>query len=316
MIAVMSVSGTALATGSYNPIANLTEKWNGGIANWRSLQSSDALQCVSNSASLSFQARSMTAGPAMDGSGDVFGDGSASGGRFTGDYVANGITDVTFDTQRNGLSTNAAFYFVSASGDVWYYNFTLPAVVGTWSKQSIPMSYSASWWAPDVTPSADLFNADKRAVVAIGVSSERYGVAAQSLLLDNLKLVGPWGQPFVNGISQAWLDENNMVGVTDPDKDHDGCDNLTEFLAGTDPNDPSSYFFVNISKNDSGETVLKWKHEPYRTFNVVATKDLTSVNGFSSIQGASGIQSQSPENSIVVDDKGDGLTFYKVEILQ
>ena len=98
------------------------------------------------------------------------------------------------------------------------------------------------------------------------------------------------------------------------DPDHDGVSNLAEFTAGTNPNDASSLFSVDIGLNSEGNTVLKWQPKAFHTYNVLQSSDLTAGDGF--VTKVAGLQSLGANNEVVVDEAGTGPHFYKVSVEQ
>src|SRR6202034_1879549 len=89
-----------------------------------------------------------------------------------------------------------------------------------------------------------------------------------------------------NGLPDAWeLANFGHLGV-DPnaDPDHDGMSNLQEYLAGTNPNDPTDAFRITsitratIGANPTPFTTITWTSQPTRWYFVQVTLDNTSTN--------------------------------------
>jgi hypothetical protein len=320
-LALVGVVGFPLAgvRADYTPVANLTEKFDGSDANWALL--GDGTKVVNgDSIAVQFDYQNVENGFSMpDQWGDLFGNDAASAGRFVGDYTSAGskITDVTFDVKRDGgTAKKAKFVFESGNGDVWYRDFALPVQDGVWTPVTIALTFSPDWiFSGAGVASADLFAADLADVTGVAVEAMRGGTDAQKINVDNFKVVGPWGGPAYDGLPASWLQEYGLgvgAGHATEDADGDGCNNLTEFLAGTSPTDATSYFYVDIGRNAQGEPVLKWKHEAGRSFTVKRSLGLDGT--FNAVQ--SGILSAAPKNELVVKEGGEGPFFYKVEIEQ
>jgi hypothetical protein len=73
--------------------------------------------------------------------------------------------------------------------------------------------------------------------------------------------------------SGAELDDPAISG-NDADPDGDGCGNLEEFLAGTDPRDGNSYLHVQSIVTESDEAVLKFSASPERSYSIQAREAL------------------------------------------
>jgi hypothetical protein len=134
------------------------------------------------------------------------------------------------------------------------------------------------------------------------------------VVIDNVKLIGPWGNSMVNGVvPMAWLLENNLnesdvVG----DVDGDGFSNVAEYLAGTDPHNSNSVFTVEIGRNELGKTVVKWKDNRYVLFDLYESTNLSA--GFTAVEGQTGIQGTGSTREVQVEDEASGAHFYKVQI--
>jgi hypothetical protein len=168
-----------------------------------------------------------------------------------------------------------------------------------------------------VGPVAD-FTADKASVCEFGFEVRRNIGSTymddNQVVIDNVKLIGPWGNSMVNGVvPMAWLLENNLnesdvVG----DVDGDGFSNVAEYLAGTDPHNSNSVFTVEIGRNELGKTVVKWKDNRYVLFDLYESTNLSA--GFTAVEGQTGIQGTGSTREVQVEDEASGAHFYKVQI--
>ena len=294
------------------PIANLTEQWTTD-PHWS--KAIDGTATVVNEAlQLGFAQKSI-----YDFTGEmglIYANDTASDGRFVGNYAVSGITDVSFDIKRNALRNGVSLILFSSTGRSWSHSVPDTSVDGAFANVTLPLVFSAEWASSETTATPDMWAADLTCVTKIGLYAERSGSAAQAITLDNFKVVGPWGGTFVGGVPESWLLENKLgtgPGVADQDADHDGMSNLAEFLAGTDPNNASSVFRVDIVRNADGKAAVSWQHEKGqpRTFHLLASADLTNPSGFDT---KATLQSVAATDEVVVDEQGEGPYFYKVQI--
>lgn len=298
------------------PIANLTERWTESSQGWIFTGPSKGTASYTNQAlMIRFNSRSPDSplSQSTDAS-DIIGMSTASQGRFAGDYSK--IESLSFDVCASNV-TSACFYFGNG-GRLWANQFDVSSSQGKWIHISLPIVFS-SWTFNGGEATADDFAADRRNVtdLYIEVAREMNCYSAQTLLVDNLKVVGPWTGPFTNGVSIYWIQECGLVGKDADafaDPDGDGLSNLGEFLAGSVPTDPSSSFKVSIAQDDQGRTVLRWPHAKGRTFGIWKATDLTAEAGFTKM--AQHIEDQGTDNSLQVDNSESGVVLYRVEIEQ
>jgi hypothetical protein len=318
MLAALMCVLVTVAGADVGPLANLTEKWN-EQGTWQSTAGNQYYPVWSWNGSaigVAYAGQSALSVPPVGMDSQVFAIDATAGGRFVGNFATNGIFEVSFDIHGNQLSGGVYFYFVG-SRHTWFFPLVVPAAVTT---VTVPLTFSAAWLVSDLnggeTPSAALMQADLEMVKELGITALKKGITAESLTVDNLKLTGPWNGSFTDGIADAWRLEHGLAttnGGAADDPDKDGFSNYGEFLAGTNPNDAKSTFTVSIGKNGKGETVVSWKHEHGRVFNVIRTTDLVSQNAGN--QPLVTVPSVAPKNEVVVDEKTDnGPFFYKVGI--
>jgi hypothetical protein len=288
---------------TYSPVANLTEKWNDANSGW--VKSGDGTlyyDGVDKNLAVKF-------GPVSPDSptstfakpGALQAVSGSSDGRFVGDYIASEIESVSFDIMRVGLSDKARLAFTGANGNLWQYRFSLPSGISQWAHINIPFSPTAGW-----TGSGGTFQEAAQSVVELYVRVDRSGITEQEVVIDNFKVIGPWGGPMTNGVPQSWMQEYSLGDDQDPD--HDGFKNYGEYLAGTDPNDKGSFFTVAISKGGDGTPALKWGRGNAKQFGVWRSSDLTA--GFTKVQ--TGLTT----NEVSVAGNDADSYFYLVEIEQ
>jgi len=78
--------------------------------------------------------------------------------------------------------------------------------------------------------------------------------------------------------ANAWFGTSDGVGAQTADPDDDGFSNYAEFVAGTDPLDPRSYFHLMSSSYDLTGFTVTLSAVADRTYILERTTDLTSTN--------------------------------------
>jgi hypothetical protein len=85
-----------------------------------------------------------------------------------------------------------------------------------------------------------------------------------------------------NGIPDSWeiLRFGNLTTATaNSDYDHDGCPDIYEYRAGTDPTNNASYFgMTGISVTPTASVVVKWKTGTNNQYRLERTTNL--ISGF------------------------------------
>jgi streptogramin lyase len=126
------------------------------------------------------------------------------------------------------------------------------------------------------------------------------------------------GSSWGDGIPDSWrlryfLTLNNLLSQTNADADGDGMNNLQEYLAGTDPTDPTS-FFKNIGTDQGAaqqpsDCVISWPSVSGKQYVIKRSPSL-STPIWTSIATNSG-------NGTIMeyhDVTGGGVRFYRVRV--
>jgi len=307
--------------------ANRMEAWDNGLFNgWTDDVYSATLSNPGNYLQLVFPAQS-TFMPTEDGiAGGVY----ASGGAFSGDYVAMGATNVTFSLMTDGHlpATIRVVLRGAASGREWSYSpLVLSDVPGVWVLNNVPLVFSADQWRlgmPGATK--EMFLEDLSNVASIGIRIQQNGTSAQIYGFDQFCLhvdTALVETKTADGLPLWWIKKyfggtsgTGGAGLTstaaDADPDHDGMSNMQEYLAGTNPNDANSVFGVKVENKATGGIALKWPSGYYgQKYAVWRCSDL--ISGFTVLQG--GIDATPPENTYEdATATGVGPYFYKVKV--
>ena len=246
---------------------------------------------------------------------------SASQGAFSGDYVASGVTGMSFRIFCDRQMEVSALLCNDVTKRLWRYR--VPAVrTGEWMTVQVPFTPPGidnvnginEWGALDE---------DLRNVTWVGVSIERNSsMSLQVCRLDDVVLqgipeFGTWMAQFPH---PAGYGAGSCVALPGGDLDGDGACNYDEWIAGTSAGDKTNSFRLTIDTtrtggvNHSSDTglVLKWPSAPNRKYCIWRSTNL--AEGFVKI-GDGEIDATPPENSVVdATAINGGPCFYKAEV--
>jgi len=208
----------------------------------------------------------------------------------------------------------------SQEDHTWYVNLPPPASNQT-DVFTVPVDFSAQWSMGPIG-SEDQFQDDLRSIDWVGVYVRRHGdPALQNYQVDDFTLNGLLytGDNDMDGMEDVWedgygLDSNNWRDAS-WNLDGDFMDNYSEGRAGTRPDDPDSFFTVEIDVTNEVPTarsvVLRWHSIPDRSYTVRRA----DTPGGEYLPIKTGIGS-TPDTNEWVDagSTNTGSFFYRIEV--
>ncbi|MBN1669426.1 MAG: VCBS repeat-containing protein [Kiritimatiellae bacterium] len=168
---------------------NAPETWNSGLLEgWTNNNAYAAVSNPGTYLNLHFGALGV---PSPEESILVGGTG-ASGGDFTGNYLAAGATNIALKFLAAGYDPGLVRFFLHnpTSGNAWYTVLAAP-VTNEWTEYNIPLDYDAALWLIGSGESRDQFLRDLENVDWVGVYVLRSGgTSAEDYGLDDVALGG------------------------------------------------------------------------------------------------------------------------------
>jgi hypothetical protein len=133
-----------------------------------------------------------------------------------------------------------------------------------------------------------------------------------------VRTVHPDDDSVGDGITDAWRREHfGTTGPTadsaaDADPEGDGCNNLCEYLADTDPNDPSSRFSAEGTSDDTGFSV-HFPSSTGRVYTLWRSPDM-SEGSWEQVAGQVNEPGSGGVDSLVDSSPPKGSCFYRVSV--
>lgn len=175
--------------------------------------------------------------------------------------------------------------------------------------------------------SIGLFSPERQLVTAIRFGSQTTGLS-QGHLPDGSTNVATLAIPTPGRSNALPMPDSNRDGLPDSwqvehfgyidlseaapsaDPDHDGFDNLHEYLAGTDPNNAESLLHIDAIETAPGQFVLRFKAVAGKSYSVLSSATLEG--GWSRLES---VPARPDSRTIVITDTagtGEGVRFYKL----
>ncbi|MBM4148997.1 MAG: hypothetical protein FJ224_08125 [Lentisphaerae bacterium] len=191
-----------------------------------------------------------------------------------------------------------------------------PRTAGTWARLTVRADYAAQTW--------NLYLDSTNVAENLGFASPQSRPTCLSFegsdaVLDDLYvgLPQPAGFPGASNIvpDEWYLGYFGEIRADGADSDGDRMSNLDEYLAGTRPNDDTSYLgFMGVSVAVvPGEFVVRWQSVSNKFYTLQATTNL--LDGFTLILGTN-IPATPPENVHTDNVESVEQRFYRVKAEQ
>jgi len=189
-----------------------------------------------------------------------------------------------------------------------------PRAAGTWTRLTARADYASQTWG--------LFLDGTNVAENLGFASPQtrptcLWVESFGAVLDDLYvgLARPAGFPGAGNIvpDEWYLSHFGEIRADGADSDADGMSNMEEYLAGTNPDDDTSYLgFTGLPVSGvPGEFLVRWQSVSNKFYTLQAATNL--LTGFDSIL-ETGIPATPPEN-VHTDNVGTaGMRFYRIRL--
>ena len=225
----------------------------------------------------------------------------------------DGSPALTTPVQFNQTAPLGAPYTTDSKGNgnysaVWL-NSTIAGLTGTVTLGTLTVTIPAN----ATSQSAYAIHFDHASASPNGIASFPKQTLTGLITLSNRS-----GSSYNDGIPDSWrlryfLTLNNFLSQTNADADGDGLNNLQEYLAGTDPTDPKS-FFKNIGTDPGAaqqpnDCVINWPSVSGKQYVIERSSSLVSP-----IWTAIATNSGTGTTMEYHDTSGGGVRFYRVRV--
>ncbi len=124
------------------------------------------------------------------------------------------------------------------------------------------------------------------------------------------------GQGAADGLCDVWQQLHGAWGVApEGDEDKDGCSNLTESIAGTNPFDPADCTKVGDPASTGSNLVFPFQSQRGKKYQVLES-DVPVGGTWSLVAGSTKVSTvDGAEDSITITRPGGSKKFYKLEVL-
>jgi hypothetical protein len=122
-----------------------------------------------------------------------------------------------------------------------------------------------------------------------------------------------------NNVPKWWLAQYGLTNFNADamaDKDHDGFATWQEWVAGSCPTNPASFFcFTGADSSSPTGMVLRWPSISNRYYTLTRSTNLvTGTNGFIAIPGAQNMPATPTENCYTDKVQSTGPFFYRINV--
>jgi len=189
-----------------------------------------------------------------------------------------------------------------------------PRVTGTWTRLTARADYASQTWTLYLDGTAV---AENLGFASLQTRPTCLSFEGDGAVLDDLYvgLAQPAGFPGAGNIvpDEWYLSYFGEIRADGADSDADGMSNLEEYLAGTHPDDDTSYLgFTELPVSGvPGEFLVRWQSVSGRWYTVEAATNLSS--GFDSIIETN-IPATPPENVHTDNTATVGQRFYRIKL--